>query len=386
VKTKKTRSRTATAMASRAVVLEHDDDEDDVQSPPQPALEDDDQGVGAEQDLDDELRQLDAELGEDANAANVVVHKIVTNGDQERCFSCPRSEFFTDQIRDEWGAGTYAVRVYVGGRLRKRRRLKFAERVKPPAPASTTSIDGTLRDIEARFEKQLERERAQNMELLRVLAGNRPALDPLQMQQQTLALLATAKELTGGGAKAQGSDRSAIELFLEGVKMAQKLGAGGGEGGGTDWTEVALGVVEGVKAIAAQPAAVVPRALPPPASNNSPAPTPAADTPGGDTVGPMGDLKKHLAFLVRKAAGNADASLYAEVTLDSLNDLPAYMQSIAVDYIRRDDALDRLAMLEPAIAQHREWFQRLVDEIRQQLSAQSGGDALTDGAGTTEAS
>lgn len=345
-------------------------------------------------DLDEELRALDEELGADASTAKVVVHKVVPNGESARCFSCPRPQFFSDQIREQWGPGTYSILVYLKGKIKARHRLTFAEPMKPAAaasPAAPADTSSTLRDLEARF----DRDRARDLELMKLIVGARPQADPLQMQAQILSMMTTVKELTGGAnAKSSGSDRSAIDLVLEGVKLAQRLGNGGAGGEGTNWGEVALGVVEGVKALtqtnAASPSATP--ALPAPASAERAAVAAPEPAPGaGETEEPnmLEKFRTHLQFLVRKAASGSDPELYADVAIDNLTELPEFMRALALDYLQRPDALDRLIKIEPAIGSHREWFQRCIEAIREQIreanSPPDPPDPLTDGGDSPEA-
>lgn len=331
-----------------------------------------------EEDVDEELAQLRQELGEDLNRTRIVVHRVVQNGDPQRCFSCPFSQFYSDSIREQWGAGTYSYMVYVGNKLRTRGRISFAEPLAPPAPSTPASSPArdearSLADVEIRFEQRLEREQARHFEMLKLLTGNRPQLDPLQMQQQLLQMLATVKELTGGSSG--GADRSSIELFLEGVKMAQKFG-GGGEGG-TDWGAIVASVVEGAKALAHEQARA-PRALSAPASSGAAPPPTAPASSDQEDEDMMGKLTKALQFLVRKAQAGANAELYADVAIDNIGELPEFVQPIVLDYLKRDDCLERLIKLEPSVAQHREWFTQLVAEIRRVLSQQNGTTPLTD--------
>jgi hypothetical protein len=363
-------------------------------APPPDADDDDDRDEllegadsAADLDLDEQLRELDAELGDDA-AAKVVVHKVIANGDSQRCFSCPRSQFFSDKIREDWGAGTYSVLVYVNSRIRKRARITFAEplaRLTPIAatPASSSTFDAStaLRALEAR----LDAEAARNFELMKLLAGGArpPAVDPLQVQQQMLTMLSTVKELTAPASSS--TDRGSVEVFLEGMKMAQKFAAGGA-GESTDWSGIALGVVEGMRALAqSQPAArPVVRALPAPSiTDTTPASSPASDSGEGDTD-MFAKLKEQLQFLVKKAAAGSDPELYADLVVDNLGDLNPMMQSLAVEYLKADDCLERLGAQEPGVLVHREWFARCLEEIRRVLSAQSAAPSLTGGGSASE--
>lgn len=370
----------AKARNRRSAALDDDDDDG-------AALVESTGGADAA-DLDEELRALDAELGEDATAAKVVVHKIVTNGDSQRCFSCPRLQFFADDIPAKWGAGTYSVMVYANGRLVKRARLSFAEPITPPAPAAAPASTPAS-DVVTALERRLDQETARNFELLKILAGNRPAAaDPLQVQQQTLTLLATVKELTAPASSASGgSDRSAIDVFLEGVKMAQRLGGGGSGEGSTDWGGVVLGVADSLKTLAASspPMPASPRILPArPAPTSSPTIAAAAasgdpnsnnTTEGSDDM--LEKLRAGLQFLARRAAAKSDPTLYADVAVDSLGELPSFLQTIALDYIQRADCIERLAQIEPAVLAHRDWFAQCLEEIRRVLSTQTGPTELT---------
>lgn len=326
-----------------------------------------------EEDVDEELEALRHELGEDVNRGRVVVHKVVQNGDPQRCFACPLSQFFSDTIREQWGAGTYSYMVYVGNKLKTRGRITFAQPLTPSTTSSPASRDErSLSDLETRFEQRLEREQARHFEMLKLLTG-RPQLDPLQMQSQILTMLTTVKELTG--ARGEDSGRTSIDLFLEGVRMAQKFG--GGEGG-TDWGAIVESVVAGARALS-QEQRRVPRALPSPQPNGNPATavTPATAGETDEDADMMGKLTKALQFLVKKAQAGASAELYADVTIDNIEELPAFLQPIVLDYLQRPDCLERLIQLEPAVAQHREWFTQLVTEIRRVLSEQAAPETLT---------
>lgn len=345
-----------------------------------------------EVDLDEELRSLDEELGADASTAKIVVHKIVPNGESQRCFACPRPQFFSDLIREQWGAGTYSLMVYHRGRLKARHRLTFAEplaRPSAPAPATPAATPGAT-DLEARLEARFEREQSRMFELMKMLSG-RGQSDPLQMQQQILGMLATVKELAGTKDGGNGSsDRSAIDLVLEGVKLAQRLGGNGAGGEGTNWGEVILGVADGVRTIV-ETHRTAPRAALPRATSAAPATTPAADPAAADPVAdPAADLHTHggeddmqeqlrkgLQFLVRKAAAKKEPSLYADLAIDNLEELPPFVQPIVLMYLQREDCLERLIAIEPAVANHREWFGELVAEIRRHLSPQNGDEPLT---------
>lgn len=365
------------------VVIDHDDDDDD--DPPHEH--------GEDIDLDAELQALDEELGADASTAKVVVHKIVPNGDSQRCFGCPRPQFFSDLVREQYGAGTYSVMVYFRGKLKNRYRLSFAEPVKPPIgavepgtthPLSHYFSDSTLRDVETRFEQRLEREQARHFELLKLFAGGRPQLDPLQMQQQVLTMLATVKDLTGGSGDDGGG--RAVDLILQGVQLAQKLG---GAGEGTDWPGIIAGTVGGLRELAQAEATAQRRviAAPTPQSTNGSAPpAPTAPAAPEESEPDMREkLRKRLQFLVRKAQQDCDPDVYAALLIDDLGELPALVQPLAIDYLTRPDCFERLMQLEPAIGSHREWFTACIDEIRRQLSEPNASEGLTPNASSPEA-
>lgn len=84
-------------------------------------------------------------------------------------------------------------------------------------------------------------------------------------------------------------------------------------------------------------------------------------------------LAYYLGFLVGKAQGGADASLYAELVLDNVPD-PQLTPLLA----RGDQLIDHLIEIHPPVAQHREWFVKLIQEINDLLEpedSQPAGDA-----------
>jgi hypothetical protein len=74
-------------------------------------------------------------------------------------------------------------------------------------------------------------------------------------------------------------------------------------------------------------------------------------------------LSYYLGFLVGKAQGGADASLYAELVLDNVPD-PQLTPLLA----RGDQLIDHLIEIHPPVAQHREWFVKLIQEINDLLA------------------
>ena len=80
-------------------------------------------------------------------------------------------------------------------------------------------------------------------------------------------------------------------------------------------------------------------------------------------------------FLLNCAAGDKDPTLYAELTLDRLEDRT--YRELAAE-IHRADALEVLLAINPPFAEYREWFDKFVNAIRASLA---GGTPETEAPG-----
>src|SRR6187549_3212749 len=59
----------------------------------------------------DEVEQILEQLGAQASAARIIVHRIAANQDPEECIDCPLSTFSKDQLRAQFDAGVYSCEV-----------------------------------------------------------------------------------------------------------------------------------------------------------------------------------------------------------------------------------------------------------------------------------
>jgi hypothetical protein len=69
-------------------------------------------------------------------------------------------------------------------------------------------------------------------------------------------------------------------------------------------------------------------------------------------------LTQYLGMLVKKAEEGSDPVLYADLVLDSLDE-----ETLRALLVRPPSAVDALIADFAPVAQHRDWFQQLIDAI-----------------------
>jgi hypothetical protein len=80
-------------------------------------------------------------------------------------------------------------------------------------------------------------------------------------------------------------------------------------------------------------------------------------------------LKMAIGALVRAAKKNADTAFYADIVIDQV-------PSEKINLLVSDGALDRLAEVEPAILEHKEWFLDVLEHVRAMCGLESKHSAL----------
>lgn len=88
-------------------------------------------------------------------------------------------------------------------------------------------------------------------------------------------------------------------------------------------------------------------------------------------------LAHYLGLLCAKAAEGSDPTLYADLVLDSVPE--EQLRSIMYGH-GHASTIDALIAMRPDVAQHREWFQMLIDTIDGTLQAPDDLDPSVPGA------
>lgn len=312
---------------------------------------------------------------------SVKVWRSAAKGEPEPyLFTCSPSELpIIDRLRDEYGTGTYRIRVFKNNRVFRYFTVPVEARRAPAVPvaAPVAASDGLA--------AALERQTA----LLERLINQRP--QPVQQTNQIellstlLGAISQVKSLFGPPPSS--APENAIDLFMKGIEAAQTLGGGGkGETGFMDILrdviksplveKVLESVAAGVPAtqpmitrqpgIGEAPQPIVSPQQPPqqppqqePPTNGEPihqqSPTPESDPR-------LIAMVHNIRYLATKAAANADVELYADWVLDNVpRDLLAQM-------IEDPQALTTLSNAVPEARPYMGWFGQLLTLVNDALT------------------
>lgn len=310
----------------------------------------------------DRVAAMLADVAGDARA-KVKLYRLGSDGKMVWCDDMTPEQFETGglpSIRNRWGAGDYVLALYGttpgkagspnGFGLITRQTVSIAPDLTAPAdtPAAHSGLSQVLATI-------AEGQRAMLEALTR-----RPETqaDPLQQMGVMLGLMTQMRQAMGGDAPREKS-RGVVELLNE-LKALKDLGGeliGGGEKSepADPLTAMLPEVIQLVKAATAgQPQAPQ---LPAPPVNLPP--SMAATTPETETVPVINDpqqliaaLQKHLRTLVKLAAANVDHDIGANIVYENLPD-------DLLEGMRSEAWFNLLSSFEPAVAPHREWFDKV---------------------------
>jgi len=281
-------------------------------------------------------------------------------------------------VRDEYGGGTYFVRMLRDGKFHRQFRFSIVaprkNLVTPAAPvAAAPAQEGMLERILTRMEEN-------NRRMIEAIE-RRPQQDPFDMFSKMASLI---KE-TRVDAPAMGAEQL-ITVFNKGMETAQKqlelartvASGGGGETGLMDLVKAAIepgGIGAGIlQAVLKQQAETAAPARPPAAVAPAIAALPGRVDPATNGHDPAAvldaNLKLVMQTLVAKAALNADVGLYAEWTHDNL--APELVQML----LNRPNVIDELAAAFPGMGQNRGWFDALLSEMLTIARGQEGTPAV----------
>lgn len=359
-----------------------DTDEEEVDDAPEAAV---DEEIPAGRPPVDSLSEMLASL-QGATSSRITVYRVVKNQPQSYVFECDPASFSLDDLRDKYNGGEFRLYVSKDGRLFKNMRVVVEPKQMPHvdhmAPSTTGMADvlAVMRDGFA----------AQASALRDALAAARPAPTPFA----TMDLPAIITAISGAVAAlrpptpAAPDTSKAIDMFMQGLQLARELRDDAAP------TDNSIGgmlrdVLKSPIVAAAVQTAVQPQ-VPPPAR----LPNPAAATPHPAQVShakpavpqpaPQPEnqvLSYYLGFLVGKAKIGSDPSLYAELVLDNVPD-----EQLTPMLQRGDALIDDLVAIHAPVAEHREWFLKLLAEINELLSpTDEVGDEPTGAANAVDA-
>lgn len=324
----------------------------------------------------DSLQAMLAELG-GATSAAITVYRAERGQKQQYVYKCSPDEFSLDVLRDKYNGGNFRLYISKNGVL-----YKNVEVAVEPRHATSEAAPSDAVALAAAMREGFERQSAALAAALRTLAAPPPPspFAGINIPEAITAFSALLGVLRPPPVPAPPPpDPSAhINMLLQGIELAKEL-KGDSEGEPSvmgllrDLIKSPLAAQAIAATAAAQPAPVSHGQLPKPAGQRpqpGPQPTvpPIATPSTAQPTQPQGPnmLAHYLGILCTKAAEGSDATLYADLVLDSVpeDQLRAIMYGHG-----HASTIDALIAMRPDVAAHREWFQGLIDTIDGVLQA-----------------
>lgn len=363
------------------------------------ALHDD---VFSAETLNPALESLYAELGMgDGGEATVHVSKLDADGRgvEAQIWKGDPDNYDLEQLAKKFGSGQYRVKVYVriptGQKVCKGNKV-FAWMLSPEDEAKRMQVQNPQATAVKQFDPAdiarvvvdsikmaLPQQNPVNSlgmlkeiaEVMRTLqpttqqVAQTPQVDPISMMKNLAEMMVTLRgevEPVAAGGNAGGMDvlLSLVNKFgpMFQQVMSQQQGA-------------QMGAQAGIAAATPQLQHMPTQTQPP---HQAPQQAPQQEQSGEDEVSMK--LRMGLMFLVQQCKAGGLPETYAEVVLDSVPaESLAQLMSVA-------DPVAQLAAFAPEVADHREWFEKLIGECREMLTDEpddSGAGAGTPQPGAT---
>lgn len=344
-----------------------DDDDTEQEHPDAGAAADDE--VPAGRPPVDSLSEMLASL-QGATSSRITVYRVVKNQPQSYVFETDPAGFSLDDLRDKYNGGEFRLYVSKDGRLFKNMRVVVEPKQMPHLAEHMAPANG-MSDVLAVMRDGFA---AQAAALREAMAAARPAPSPFSMNDIPAIITSIAGAVTAlrpavAPAPAESTSK-AIDMFMQGLQLARELRddsapADNSIGGMLRDVLKSPIVAAAVQSAAQVPAQPQPARLPNPVAAQPSAPVshakPAATQPTPQPENQV--LAYYLGMLVGKAKAGSDPSLYAELVLDNLPD------EQLMPMLQRGDALiDDLIAIHAPVAEHREWFIKLLAEINDLLT------------------
>lgn len=330
----------------------------------------------------DSLSEMLASL-QGATSSRITVYRVVKNQPQSYVFECDPASFSLDDLRDKYNGGEFRLYVSKDGRLFKNMRVVVEPKQMPhvdhmPNATGMADVLAVMRDGFA----------AQAAALRDALAAAqaRPVSSPFSGMDIPAIITAISGAVAAlrPPTPATPDTSKAIDMFMQGLQLARELRDDAAPAdnsiGGMLRDVLKSPIVAAAVQTAVQPQVPPqPARLPnPAAATPQPAPVshakPAAPQPTPQPENQV--LSYYLGFLVGKAKIGSDPSLYAELVLDNIPD-----EQLTPMLQRGDALIDDLVAIHAPVAEHREWFFKLLAEINALLEpGDEGGEVEQPGA------
>jgi len=286
-------------------------------------------------------------------------------------------------IQESWGEGLYTLKGKRGGKYAGQKTIPIGPAASKPGQATPVAVTlpvDTNKQMAELFDKMLR----QQTETMAAMLGSvltkldRPAIDPMALQRDTIGMLASMREVFAPPAQQVSAAASPTSTFSQLKELLEIKNLLAGEGGGGDegnpLMDMAKTFLPALMAGAQNtPALQAPQPKPqalmrPPATNTaikSPTNQPPTESPA------MIKMLQGLKTLTDAAKRDADVDLYAELIVDQFD--IDQIKSFIADH----DALDKLALFSNDVKIHRVWFEKLRTTILNWI-AEAEADIQTD--------
>lgn len=275
-------------------------------------------------------------------------------------------------IQDSWGEGVYTLRAKSGGKYAGQRTIAIGPPASKPQSTQTPAVApvDTTKQLAEMFDKMLR----QQTETMAAMLGSvltkldRPAIDPMALQRDTIGMLASMREVFTQPAQqvaAPVSTTSTFSQLKELLEIKNLLVGEGGDGDTNPLMDMAKTFLPALMAGAQNTPALQapqpkPQALMRPSIKqpiNQPTESPA-----------MLKMMQGLKTLTDAAKRDGDVDLYAELIVDQFD-----MDQIK-SFIANPDALDKLALFSNDVKLYRAWFEKLRNIIIQWIAEAESAD------------
>lgn len=331
------------------------------------------------------LTALDGMISEFTGAADVVVN-VYRQGDGKNLsflFRTTPEELTGGEImercRDGYGTGDYRIHIRSGSRLVKNAPFSVEKQQVPdPALAAPAQQGLGIAEVIAMMQSSNDKMAVMFSETMRAMgeamkSNQPPAFNPAEMQTSLIQSLAALKNMTE---KPDTPPTDPVAMLIQGITLAKELNPREGETNSSDL------LLEGIKQFApaiAQATQLGAAKLAAP-GNGGMLPGPpadgqtAADAQKEKEVGLRNMmLRQQLNFLIKQAENGKNPDLYAELLLDQLG------ETVVLDFIGKDDALETLGKVNPGVMGQRIWFEALKAAILELTAPDDAGDTGLEG-------
>lgn len=300
-------------------------------------------------DLDDYIRDVFSELGDDFKENNFVlkIYRVVENrGELAWLFSCTPAELpILDKLRDEYDGGRFEVRVYRDKKI-YRRKVVLIETPKVKVLKSTDTNSELIKMMMEGFNKLADKMQSMNVQPQPL------ALDPMKMFESMATVMSTMQKMQPiiPNQSSVNSVDSGLALVMRGMEIAESMRSQGSESTFMDVVRdvIKSPVVESLADLLKNKSATIAQPSTQRPMQNHPIVKPL------EKVDEMNMVKKqYINMLLNKAREDASPILYAEYIVDNAP------EEIIREHFMGAGVLDTIIKDVPEVSKYKEWFVEL---------------------------